>query len=160
MGRTKVYEIAQKLNLESKEVLRHLNDMGEFVRSASSTVEPPVLRRLIERLSAAARVAGWLPTLQQYPPGLLNVCQSATELAQRLVGDWLSQYMLSGDTEKARQVAEWLADDKTHLSHGRALRLEDLHAKGVTVSRLEDDPELQDAVLTYHHLTMHTPEPR
>lgn len=57
MGRTKVYEIAQKLNLESKEVLRHLNDMGEFVRSASSTVEPPVLRRLIERLSAAARSA-------------------------------------------------------------------------------------------------------
>lgn len=102
------------------------------------------------------RVAGWLPTLQQYPPGLLNVCQSATELAQRLVGEWLSQYMLAGDTQRARQVAEWLADDKTHLSHGRALRIEDLQAKGVNVSRLEDDPELQDAVLTYHHLAMHT----
>ena len=34
--------------MESKEVLAKLQEMGEFVRSASSTVEAPVVRRLIE----------------------------------------------------------------------------------------------------------------
>ena len=34
--------------MESKEVLAKLQDMGEFVKSASSTVEAPVVRKLIE----------------------------------------------------------------------------------------------------------------
>jgi translation initiation factor IF-2 len=43
-----VYELAKELGVESKVVLAKLQDMGEFVRSASSTVEPPVVRRLKE----------------------------------------------------------------------------------------------------------------
>ena len=103
-----------------------------------------------------SHVAGWLPTLQQYPPGLLNVCQSATELSKALVARWLREYMFAGDKEKADAVAEWLANDKEHLSHSRAIRREDLVARGVKVAALEDDGDLQDAVLTAHHLTMHT----
>jgi len=34
--------------MESKVVLAKLKEMGEFVTSASSTIEPPVARRLIE----------------------------------------------------------------------------------------------------------------
>ncbi|GAW54795.1 putative uncharacterized protein [Nocardioides sp. PD653] len=30
-------------------------------------------------------VTGWLPTLQQYPPGLLNFCESAKDLSKTLV---------------------------------------------------------------------------
>ena len=37
MAKVRVYELAKELGLESKEVLKTLNDMGEFVRSASST---------------------------------------------------------------------------------------------------------------------------
>jgi translation initiation factor IF-2 len=33
--------------MESKEVLAKLQEMGEFVRSASSTVEAPVVRKLV-----------------------------------------------------------------------------------------------------------------
>lgn len=102
------------------------------------------------------RVAGWLPTLQQYPPGLLNFCESAAKLSRKLVGEWLNAYMFAGNPEKAEEVANWLADDKVHLSHSRALRREDLEGKGVKVKPLEENPDLQDAVLTYHHLMMHT----
>ena len=49
MAKVRVYELAKELGLESKELLSTLNDMGEFVRSASSTIEPPVIRRLRER---------------------------------------------------------------------------------------------------------------
>ncbi|WP_432558038.1 translation initiation factor IF-2 [Granulicoccus sp. GXG6511] len=52
MAKVRVYELAKELGLESKQVLKTLNDMGEFVRSASSTIEPPVVRRLRDRLAS------------------------------------------------------------------------------------------------------------
>jgi len=39
--------LAKQLGMESKEVLAKLQEMGEFVRSASSTVEAPVVRKLV-----------------------------------------------------------------------------------------------------------------
>ncbi len=57
MAKVRVYELAKELGLESKDVLKTLNDMGEFVRSASSTIEAPVVRRLTEKLSAPANKA-------------------------------------------------------------------------------------------------------
>ncbi|HQD96845.1 MAG TPA: translation initiation factor IF-2 [Propionicimonas sp.] len=53
MAKVRVYELAKELGLESKELLQTLNDMGEFVRSASSTIEAPVVRRLKEKAAAA-----------------------------------------------------------------------------------------------------------
>ncbi|PST47987.1 translation initiation factor IF-2 [Bifidobacterium callitrichos] len=46
MAKPRVYEIAKALGVDSKTVLEKLKDMGEFVKSASSTVEPPVVRKL------------------------------------------------------------------------------------------------------------------
>ncbi|HEY5787821.1 MAG TPA: translation initiation factor IF-2, partial [Microlunatus sp.] len=54
MAKTRVYELAKELGVESKTVLSTLKDMGEFVRSASSTIEPPVERRLKEKFSSDA----------------------------------------------------------------------------------------------------------
>ena len=47
MSKVRVHELAKQLGMESKEVLAKLQEMGEFVRSASSTVEAPVVRKLI-----------------------------------------------------------------------------------------------------------------
>ena len=52
MAKVRVYELAKELGVESKTVLSMLKDMGEFVRSASSTVEAPVERRLKEKLAS------------------------------------------------------------------------------------------------------------
>ena len=46
MPKARVYELAKQLGVDSKTVLNKLEAMGEFVKSASSTVEPPVARRL------------------------------------------------------------------------------------------------------------------
>ncbi|WP_091448448.1 translation initiation factor IF-2 [Actinokineospora iranica] len=45
-GKARVHELAKELGVTSKDVLAKLKDMGEFVKSASSTVEAPVARRL------------------------------------------------------------------------------------------------------------------
>ncbi|TQM83484.1 translation initiation factor 2 (bIF-2) [Saccharothrix saharensis] len=45
-GKARVHELAKELGVTSKELLSKLADQGEYVKSASSTVEAPVARRL------------------------------------------------------------------------------------------------------------------
>ena len=40
-GKARVHELAKELGVESKTVLAKLKELGEFVKSASSTVEAP-----------------------------------------------------------------------------------------------------------------------
>lgn len=47
-AKARVHELAKQLGVTSKEVLARLSEQGEFVKSASSTVEAPVARRLRE----------------------------------------------------------------------------------------------------------------
>jgi translation initiation factor IF-2 len=53
VSKVRVYELAKELGVESKAVVAKLQEMGEFVRSASSTIEAPVVRRLREAFPAA-----------------------------------------------------------------------------------------------------------
>ena len=46
MPKARVYELAKAFGVDSKTVLDKLKEMGEFVKSASSTVEAPVVRKL------------------------------------------------------------------------------------------------------------------
>ncbi|MFR9674631.1 translation initiation factor IF-2 [Streptomyces sp. TR06-5] len=52
MAKVRVYELAKELGVESKVVMAKLNELGEFVRSASSTIEAPVVRKLTDALDA------------------------------------------------------------------------------------------------------------
>ena len=54
MAKVRVYELAKEFGVESKAVMDQLKEMGEFVRSASSTIEAPVVRRLKEAFSTKA----------------------------------------------------------------------------------------------------------
>ncbi|MBM3688453.1 MAG: translation initiation factor IF-2 [Actinobacteria bacterium] len=57
MSKVRVYELAKELGVESKVVLAKLAELGEFVRSASSTVEAPVVRKLKDAMPAPAEGA-------------------------------------------------------------------------------------------------------
>ena len=57
MAKVRVYELAKELGVDSKTVLAEAKDLGEFVRSASSTLEAPVVRRLREKLTTGAEPA-------------------------------------------------------------------------------------------------------
>jgi len=58
VAKVRVYELAKEFGVESKAVMAKLQEMGEFVRSASSTIEAPVVRRLKEAFSAEAQKQG------------------------------------------------------------------------------------------------------
>jgi translation initiation factor IF-2 len=61
VSKVRVHELAKQLGMESKVVLAKLQEMGEFVRSASSTVEAPVVRKLIEMYPDAKPVSDAKP---------------------------------------------------------------------------------------------------
>ena len=97
MAKVRVYELAKELGLESKELLAKLQEVGEFVRSASSTVEAPVVRKLMDKFpdlvpaeaapkakKAPAKKAAPKQTVkvEDLPPELQKMVEDATPVAR------------------------------------------------------------------------------
>ena len=97
MAKVRVYELAKELGLESKELLSKLQEVGEFVRSASSTVEAPVVRKLMDKFpdlvpaeaapkakKAPAKKAAPKQTVkvEDLPPELQKMVEDATPVAR------------------------------------------------------------------------------
>jgi len=67
VAKVRVYELAKELGVDSKALMAKLSELGEFVRSASSTIEAPVVRKLRDayparggsRGVAKIGLAGW-----------------------------------------------------------------------------------------------------
>lgn len=55
MAKPRVHEIAKEIGITSKELLQKLNDMGEYVRGPSSTLEAPVVRKVRETLGTTSQ---------------------------------------------------------------------------------------------------------
>ncbi|MEV4061033.1 translation initiation factor IF-2 [Nonomuraea dietziae] len=68
MAKVRVYELAKEFGVESKVVMAKLQEMGEFVRSASSTIEAPVVRRLTEALGVSKPTKGGGSSSKPQPP--------------------------------------------------------------------------------------------
>lgn len=105
------------------------------------------------------RLGAWVPILQQYGTSLLQRCVDAEELSRRLAQQWLDEYMLAGNpqaTALAQEASAFFADYDQHLAHSLGIDRDQLRARGLVVDDLEDDQELQDAVLSVHHAALHT----
>ena len=89
MAKVRVYELAKELGLESKELLSKLQEVGEFVRSASSTVEAPVVRKLMDKFpdlvpAEAAPKAKKAPAKKAAPKQTVKVEDLPPELQQMI----------------------------------------------------------------------------
>src|SRR6476646_6760267 len=73
-GKACVHELAKELGVESKTVLAKLQELGEYVKSASSTVEAPVARRL----RASCENGGGSAPAPSAPPAPSASAQSST----------------------------------------------------------------------------------
>ncbi|WP_220036095.1 translation initiation factor IF-2 N-terminal domain-containing protein, partial [Modestobacter versicolor] len=74
-GKARVHELAKELGIDSKTVLAKLKEQGEFVKSASSTVEAPVARRLREAYGDGASSAGNGASGARPQPGAVPVLE-------------------------------------------------------------------------------------
>ncbi len=103
--------------------------------------------------TAAAHV--WAPILQSLGPSLLQEAQNAIDYSERLVARWLERYMFSGRADPAaaaKVAAEHFNDAAQHKNHGRRIGRDEAREQGLEIEDLEDDQQLQEAVLTAYHL--------
>ena len=67
MAKPRVHEIAAELGIDSKKALEKLKEMGEFVKGPSSSIEPPVARKLKAALEAEGITAPKAPEPKAEP---------------------------------------------------------------------------------------------
>jgi ATP-dependent protease ClpP protease subunit len=121
----------------------------EFQQAADEIKEDP------------AKIPVWQPIIAKYHPTLIGECQKAITWSNDMVKDWLKTGMFAGKTKpspsvRADEVLKELGSHSLTLSHARHIEHKKAKAIGLNVTRLEDDQQLQDAVLTVHHLSVQT----
>ncbi|MFT4137340.1 translation initiation factor IF-2 N-terminal domain-containing protein, partial [Microbacterium sp.] len=67
MANPRVHEIASELGVDSKVALAKLKELGEYVKSPSSTIAPPVARKLRAALTADGVAAPAAPAARPGP---------------------------------------------------------------------------------------------
>ena len=105
------------------------------------------------------KAAVWQPIIAKYQPTLIGECEKAIQSADAMVRESLLSGMLAGK-ENAEQTATTilneLGDHALTKSHARHLSIGRCQKMGLEVVPLEDDPALQDAVLSVHFACIHT----
>lgn len=120
-------------------------------------------RAIVEQFNRAhADIAGnpvlahvWAPIIASLGPALLTEAQNALVYGERMVASWLKTHMFNGDPNrdtKSDEIASFFGDASQHLSHGRRIDRDEARSKGVPVEDLENNQDLQEAVLTAYHL--------
>ena len=134
----------------------------QLVMGASQAPARAILRQFDQAKQECrdpALLGAWIPILQQYGPALIQQCEAAEALAKRLVQEWLKEYMFAERKDKAvraKKAAAYFSDYETHQSHSLGIDREQARAHGILIDDLEAAQDLQDAVLSVHHATMHT----
>ncbi|MEK6648910.1 MAG: translation initiation factor IF-2 [Actinomycetota bacterium] len=112
MAKVRVHELAKQLGMESKVVLVKLQEMGEFVRSASSTVEAPVVRKMLELFPNAKPVEEKKPVkktaakkVAAKPAQNALTSEAATELLAEIAPDLAEQATAQKVAAEARPIA-------------------------------------------------------
>ncbi|MBO1267399.1 translation initiation factor IF-2 [Arthrobacter cavernae] len=68
MAKVRVHELAKELGITSKDAVTKLQELGEFVRSASSTIEAPVVKKLRDAYPGAGAAKAAAPAAAPTAP--------------------------------------------------------------------------------------------
>lgn len=109
----------------------------------------------------------WANIIGKYHPTFIGDCEKAINWGKSMVTKWLADNMFSQEEDKekkAKQVVENLSNHEKTFAHNWHIHSTDLTDWGVKVQMLENFPkekkgdceDLQDCVLTLHHIFMQT----
>jgi hypothetical protein len=129
---------------------------GQRMITAQNVIEQ--FEMIARKVAQGANIAPYVPMLSQYGPDMLILCKNASDLSAELVERWLAKYMFKSDragTKKAKAIAKWLGTHSNFKSHGIFISRQELLDKKLDIKPLEEDPELQDLVLSVFHATTH-----
>jgi len=103
----------------------------------------------------------WQLIIAKYGATLVGECEKSIKWADSAVRGWLKDCMFEGDTAsktKIDKIMSELADHTFTLSHDRRVSIGRIRELGINVVALEDDQDLQEAVMNIHHSCMITLE--
>jgi hypothetical protein len=126
---------------------------------AAHAIEEQFQKAKTEIQAQPSTLPAWLPILRQYGPALIVQCQLARDLSEKLVADWLSQYMFArrrNRSVRGKNIAAKLADHANFKSHSRFIDRQQAKQFGLVIDDLEEDQKPQDATLTVFHAMTHT----
>lgn len=106
-----------------------------------------------------SKIPVWQPIIAKYSPAFIGECQKAVSWSETLVRDWLATGMLAEDgqrAEKIERIVQELTNHALSLSHARHLAPATCLDMGLRIEMLEENQDLQDAVLSLHHAYMLT----
>jgi hypothetical protein len=101
----------------------------------------------------------WQVIVSKYNPAMIGECEKALRWSEEMAQEWLRTGMFKGDTEasvKALAVIKELGDHSITKSHARHIGIERCRAIGLKIVAMEEDDDLQDAILSVHHAFMVT----
>jgi len=104
----------------------------------------------------------WHPILQKYSPTLVGECDKASSWSTEIVKEWLTSNMFSGDSDAETKASKIIAElgshdvTKSHARHYSLKRIKDLGIKVKVLEELDKEKNLQDAVLSVHHICIQT----
>lgn len=108
-----------------------------------------------------AAIALWQPIIAKYNPTLIGECEKAIKWSNEIVREWLISGMFDGDKEgetKADKIIQELGNHALTKSHSRHISISKAKEIGLKIVTMEDDQELQDKILSLHHICMQTLE--
>jgi hypothetical protein len=114
-------------------------------------------RALKEVKQDSSRIVIWQQIIGQYRPTFLGQCENAIDQSSSFVAQQLADGMFSelpNRKKKAKAVAKALSDYSKNKTHDRHFDADECETMGLDIKHLENDAELQDAVLTVHHCYM------
>ena len=117
-------------------VVEEFNRAKEEVRQDSSTI--PI----------------WQPIINKYTPTLIGECEKAIAWSNEITAELLRTGMFLADEDaegKIERILKELGDHALTKSHARHMSASRCREMGLHIVDLEDDQELQDAVLSAHH---------
>lgn len=99
----------------------------------------------------------WAPILSSIGPSLLMEAQNALDYSERMVSEWLRDWMLKespDSTAEGREIAKFFNDAGFHKNHGRRIGRDEAREHGVSIHNIEEEggQDLQEAILTAYHL--------
>lgn len=109
-----------------------------------------------ESLSNPEKLPFWQLIINKYSPTFLARCKHAITWSRGLTEKWLKDNMLSSNPDKVDEVLEVFAKHSNQKSHSRHIMVDTCKDAGLVIQSLEDNADLQDAILTLHHAFMHT----
>jgi len=116
-------------------------------------------RAIDEVKNDPSRIPIWQPIIAKYNPAFIGECEKAIAWSNQMVTAWLVNGMFDGQKRrkaKANKVVKELTDHALTKSHARHLSYQKCKDIGLEVKLLEDNPDLQDAILSVHHACIHT----